>query len=211
MLMIWSCMESPVYFISEVYLTDVLKVILLPPMSAESLSTSLRRDEALRAIISVLSVFNMSLLLLIYEKLLSVYIWMPVWTELNSPGGALCDSSVYQHTRESCSEDQKSHPTVTPLSRGRFMDTAMPPCSLLSLAGAATSITRLLSRQMYACRDKTFVATNIFLSRQIFVATKRLSRQNWYLWQLPPMILYREWNSKVAHIPAHLIAAPVTV
>ena len=38
--------------------------------------------------------------------------------------------------------------------------------------------TRLLSRQNYACRDKSFAATKLCLSLQnIFVATKRLSRQ----------------------------------
>ena len=41
-----------------------------------------------------------------------------------------------------------------------------------------------LSRQNYVCRDKTFVATNITLSPQ----KTCLSRQKWYLWQLPPMI-----------------------
>ena len=35
-----------------------------------------------------------------------------------------------------------------------------------------------LSRQKYACRDKTFRATNTCLSRRIFVSTKVLSRQN---------------------------------
>ena len=94
MLMIWSCMESPVYFISEVYLTDVLKVILLPPMSAESLSTSLRRDEVTTAITSVLSAFSMSLLLFVHDKTSSVHVWMPGWTERNSSGGALCIISI---------------------------------------------------------------------------------------------------------------------
>ena len=37
--------------------------------------------------------------------------------------------------------------------------------------------TRLLSRPKYACRDKTFV----------FVATKLLSRQKFYLWHFPPL------------------------
>ena len=74
-----------------------------------------------------------------------------------------------------------------------------PARLFLSLAGAATSVifiatntclsrqTHLLSRQKYACHDKTFVTTNIFLSRQInicrdkhnIVATSLLlSRQN---------------------------------
>ena len=36
--------------------------------------------------------------------------------------------------------------------------------------------TRLLSRQKYACHDKTFVATKLCLSRQIFVTTKVFCR-----------------------------------
>ena len=67
------------------YLTGVFKGILLHPMSAESVSTSLQRNEALTAIAFVLSVFNMSLLLFIHDKTSS---WMPDWTERNSSGGA---------------------------------------------------------------------------------------------------------------------------
>ena len=37
--------------------------------------------------------------------------------------------------------------------------------------------TRLLSWQKYACRDKTFIATNMCLSLEIFVETKVLSRR----------------------------------
>ena len=78
----------------------------------------------------------------------------------------------------------------------------------VSLAGTATSIIffilykiSLLSRQKYYCREKTFVATNIILSRQntsilssqqktCFVVTNTcLSRQKLYLWQLPPMVM----------------------
>ena len=67
----------------------------------------------------------------------------------------------------------------------------------LSLAVAATSIIldTCLSRQ-----KTSFVATNVCLTKHNFVATKVLSqqayfsntclsRQKWYLWQLPPMIL----------------------
>ena len=64
---------------------------------------------------------------------------------------------------------------------------------VLSLAGVAKSIiflsrqirdcrdkTRLLSGQKYVCRDKhIFVATNVILSRQ-----------KWYLWQLPPTMKF---------------------
>ena len=63
----------------------------------------------------------------------------------------------------------------------------------ISLEGAATSIfrgnksfcrdkTRLLSRKKCACRDKRFAAKKVCLSRQnIFVATKHLSRQAYFL------------------------------
>ena len=71
------------------------------------------------------------------------------------------------------------------------------------------------------CRHKGFVATNILLSLQkfcldthtfcrdkrrvfrdkhMFVATNTcLSRQKWYLWQLPPMILYSTLAQTVAY------------
>ena len=68
--------------------------ILLPPMFAELQSTQLRWDEMPIAIISVLSVFNMSLLLFIHNKMSSIHVWMPVSTEQSSSGGALCESSV---------------------------------------------------------------------------------------------------------------------
>ena len=85
----------------------------------------------------------------------------------------------------------------------------------VSLAGAATSITKRLSRQAYFCRNKTrlmsrqnvcrdkhvfvFVATKIFCrDKHNFVPTKVLSReayfcrdklrQKLYLWQLSPMV-----------------------
>ena len=55
--------------------------------------------------------------------------------------------------------------------------------------------TGLLFWQKYACRDKTtflshtLVATKDAFCRDkhMFVTTKLLSRQKWYLWQLPPM------------------------
>ena len=71
--------------------------------------------------------------------------------------------------------------------------------------------TRLLSRRKYACRDKgflatklcatkrlSFVATSILLPRQktCFVATKHLSQQKLYFWQLPPVIVYKFLHSK---------------
>ena len=49
-----------------------------------------------------------------------------------------------------------------------------------------------LLRQKYICHNKTFVTTSILSSQQktwfVFVATKILSRQKWYLWQRPAMI-----------------------
>ena len=77
---------------------------------------------------------------------------------------------------------------------------------VLSLAGAAISIifvatklclsqqifvaTKVLSRQKYVCRDKRFVAPQVLSRQAYFCHDKRrvLSRQKWYLWQLPPMI-----------------------
>jgi len=56
--------------------------------------------------------------------------------------------------------------------------------------------THLLLQQKYAFCEKTFVATKLCLLRQkfshnknmfVFVTTKHLSWQQWYLWQLPPM------------------------
>ena len=51
--------------------------------------------------------------------------------------------------------------------------------------------TRLLSRQKYACRDKIMFVATKYLSRQTRVCRNKtfLSRQNWYLWQLPPVIV----------------------
>ena len=82
--------------------------------------------------------------------------------------------------------------------------------------------TRLLSRQKYACRDKylslqrfcrgkhTFVATKDVLccDKRVFVATKMcLSRQKWYLWQLPPMILHNVAKGQPASCHMCLAAA----
>ena len=71
---------------------------------------------------------------------------------------------------------------------------------ILLLAGAATSIifvaTKVCLPRQNFCRDKVmFVATNLSWRNSCrekrFVATSVfLSRQKWYLWQLPPMIIY---------------------
>ena len=74
------------------YSTDFLKSMALPTMSAESLSTGLRQDEAPASTTSILLVFNNRLLLFISDKMSSV--WMPDWTIRHSSGGALCQSSV---------------------------------------------------------------------------------------------------------------------
>ena len=42
---------------------------------------------------------------------------------------------------------------------------------------------KYLSRQTFCCDKNMFVAT-----KEIFCRDKTLSRQKWYLWQLPPMI-----------------------
>ena len=99
---------------------------------------------------------------------------------------------------------------------------------ILSLAGAATSIVFVatkvcLSRRNF-CRDKTFVATYTCLSRpkrprfcrdnhtfdatkdvfdrdkHVFVATstKHLSRQFFYLWQLPRMTVFKIVTAVIA-------------
>ena len=60
--------ESLVSF-NSVYFTEVLKGMLLPPVLTESLSTSLRQDEVPTADASILSVFNMSLLLFIHDRM----------------------------------------------------------------------------------------------------------------------------------------------
>ena len=85
----------------------------------------------------------------------------------------------------------------------------------ISLAGAATSIIFVATKTCLSRQNTSFVATKVCLSRQnfcrhkhvfvatysrqfflytfvgtkdAFVATKLLSRQKLYLWQLPPMI-----------------------
>ena len=92
------CLFGPAWTVWSIlttgYFTEVLEGILLPPMFAELQSTRLRRDEVPTAITSVLSVFNMSLLLFIHDKTSPIHVWMPVCTEKNSSGGALWESSV---------------------------------------------------------------------------------------------------------------------
>ena len=52
--------------------------------------------------------------------------------------------------------------------------------------------TNICCNKHVCCCDKSFVTTSIFLSWQnkSFVLTKLLLQQKWYLWQLPPMIVY---------------------
>ena len=56
------------------YLTDVLKGTLFPPMFAHSLSTDSRHDAEPTGITSVLSVFNLSLLLFIQSRTSSIHV-----------------------------------------------------------------------------------------------------------------------------------------
>ena len=65
-------MEIVRTIVTPVYFTEVLKGVLRLLMYAESLPTSLRRDEAPTAITFVLSVFIMNLLLFIHDKTSSV-------------------------------------------------------------------------------------------------------------------------------------------
>ena len=83
-LLLWYCMERIWSGLTPRYFTEVLYRILLTLMFAELQSTQLRRDEVTKAITSVLSVFNMSLLLFIQNKTSSIHVWMPVCTEENS-------------------------------------------------------------------------------------------------------------------------------
>ena len=58
------------------YLTDVLKGTLFPPMFAHSLSTDSRQDTEPTGITSVLSVFNLSLLLFFQSRTSSIHVFM---------------------------------------------------------------------------------------------------------------------------------------
>ena len=74
----------------------------------------------------------------------------------------------------------------------------------------------LVVPKIICCDKHNFVATSIFLLWQktcpVFVATKLLSRQKWYLWQLPPVIALvphdctsatptGTWSTKLPHSP----------
>ena len=103
----------------------------------------------------------------------------------------------------SCSQLSPTPPAVS--SPRRLLQSALPDtsCSQLSPTPPAVSSWRELPQAYHFCRDKTTrvcrdksklvatnLLTNILLSRQTcFVATKHLSPQKCYLWQLPPMIL----------------------
>ena len=89
-------------------LTDILKRILLPPMSDESLSTTLRRDRASVAIISVLSVFTTSLLLTKRHQFIA---WIPDLIEQIHRMIHFLTAPYHQHTCQSHMNDQKLHPT----------------------------------------------------------------------------------------------------
>ena len=67
-------MEGVWTIVTPKYFTEVLKGMLLPPMLADLQSTRLRRAEVPTAITSVLSVFNVSLLLLTQDKTSSIHV-----------------------------------------------------------------------------------------------------------------------------------------
>ena len=76
--------------------------------------------------------------------------------------------------------------------------------------------TRLFPRQKYACCDKTFVATNIFLSRQAYfcnkcllVATKPLPRRPNFLVATKIILVAVPFNSSVEGYRSKLLSAAV--
>ena len=74
MLLMCFCVDNVVSRWTPRYLTDVLKGTLFPPMFAHSLSTDSRQDAEPTGITSVLSVFNLSLLLFIQSRTSSVHV-----------------------------------------------------------------------------------------------------------------------------------------
>ena len=74
MLLMCFCSDNVLSRWTPRYLTDVLKGTLFPPMFAHSLSTDSRQDAEPTGIISVLSVFNLSLLLFILSRTSSIYV-----------------------------------------------------------------------------------------------------------------------------------------
>ena len=63
-----------------------------------------------------------------------------------------------------------------------------------------------LSRQNYVCRDKIFWLRQAYFCRDkhVFFATKLLSRQKLYMWQLPPMML-------ITHLPTRSLTDSLAV
>ena len=94
MLLMCFCIDNVLSRWIPRYLTDVLKGTLFLPMFAHSLSTDSRQDAEPTGIISVLSVFNLSLLLFTQSRTSSIHVWIQDWKEKNWSGGALLDSSV---------------------------------------------------------------------------------------------------------------------
>ena len=74
MLLMCFCIDNVLSRWTPRYLTDVLKGTLLPPMFAHSLSTDSRQDAEPTGITSVLSVFNLSLLLFIQGRTSSILV-----------------------------------------------------------------------------------------------------------------------------------------
>ena len=73
-------------------------------------------------------------------------------------------------------------------------------CDKLTFAATNTCLlwqnTRLLSWQKYACHDRTV------RDKHMFVMTKVLWQQKWYLWQLLPMIEHRLLSTILATLAA---------
>ena len=86
------------------------------------------------------------------------------------------------------------HPTSMTFRRQWFPYQSAGTLRLSARGLVSTYIIGESGHKYHFCRDKhVFVATNVILSRQKFrrdfVDKRRvLSRQKWYLWQLPPMI-----------------------
>ena len=124
-LLIWSCMERVWSILTPRYFTEVLRGILLPLMFAKLQSIPLRWDEVPTAITSVLSLFNISLLLLIQDKMSSIHVWMPVCTEPNSSEGL--DTQL--HSSSLFNNDQSVHYEVC-LSPSSFSLSPLSSCRL---------------------------------------------------------------------------------
>ena len=74
MLLVCFCIDNVLSRWTPKYLTGVLKGTLFPPVFAHSLSTGSRQDAEPTGLSSVLSVFNLSLLLFIQSRTSSIHV-----------------------------------------------------------------------------------------------------------------------------------------